>query len=114
MTRVAQAKLSSCQNYIEGWIISGPQQMWRPVLRPKLLESLRCCGVAGGGGAGVKGETECCGKEPKREGTVSSLNGHQRSEREMTDQTYNKLDLATELLDDAISLFLKRKASSLP
>ena len=32
----------------------------------------------------------------------------------MTDQTYNKLDLAREQLDDAISLFLKRNNSSLP
>ena len=27
----------------------------------------------------------------------------------MTDQTYDKLDLATQQLDDAISLFLKRQ-----
>jgi hypothetical protein len=29
----------------------------------------------------------------------------------MTDQTYDKLDLATKLLDDALSLFLKGKTS---
>jgi hypothetical protein len=108
-SRQAKTELG-CQNYIGGWIISGPQQMWRPMLRPKLLESWRCCGVAGGGGAGVKGETECCGGRSE-EGTVPSLNGHQRSEREMTDQTYDKLDLATKLLDDALSLFLKGKTS---